>query len=87
MQSLATGVVSNTRSREISVTVAENDYIYYCLPSRLGTATFNSGLGEGGFVVVANTQSLSNTSSYVEDYRIYRSTYPLQAGTYTITVT
>lgn len=68
-----TKVLSETKGRTITVDAAtETDYIYYCIPSRLGTISFNVGGFEGGFTKV-NTIEFTNTFGYTESYDIYRS--------------
>ena len=89
VQQLSTGVLTNTKTRTFTevISAGQARYIYYCLPTRLGTVTFSTGLGEGGFIIVTNILSLTNAATYVENYRIYRSENLLGSGTYEITVT
>lgn len=47
-------------------------YIYYCLPTRMGSCTFSVGGFTGGFSLV-KTISFTNASGYTENYYIYRS--------------
>lgn len=47
-------------------------YIYYCLPTRMGTCTFKVGGFEGGFGLVS-TLTFENAYGYKESYYIYRS--------------
>lgn len=65
-------VLSNNKNREITVTANESEYIYYCIPSRLGTPTFIVNGFSGGFTKV-NTLAYTNDNGYSENYDIYRS--------------
>ena len=71
IQSL-TKVLSDTRVRDFTVTANAGEYIFYCIPSRLGTPTFSVGGFEGGFDLLKNI-SYTNPSGYEEDYAVYRS--------------
>ena len=81
IQSL-TKVLSNSKSRDITVDAGADGYIYYCLPSRLGTPVFFVGGFEGGFIL-AKTFSYQNINGYSEEYNVYRSNH---AGLGSITV-
>jgi len=67
-----TKVLSGTKARTISVTAGTGEYIYYAIPSRLGTPIFTVGGFTGGFSKVA-TIAFTNSSGYSENYDIYRS--------------
>ena len=67
-----TKVLSGSKARTITVNAGEGQYIYYCLPSRLGTPAFNVGGFDGGFKKVAAI-SFTNASGYSEDYDIWKS--------------
>lgn len=67
-----TKVLSDTRARTISVTAGDGEFIYYCIPTRLGTPTFTVNGFSGGFTKVA-TLSYTNPSGYTESYDIYKS--------------
>lgn len=67
-----TKVLSGTKARTITVNAGANQYIYYCLPSRLGTPSFNVGGFDGGFTKVI-TISFTNSSGYTESYDIWKS--------------
>ena len=71
IQSL-TKVLSDTRVRDFTVTANTGEYIFYCIPSRLGTPTFFVGGFEGGFDLLKNI-AYTNPSGYEEDYAVYRS--------------
>ena len=69
------GLTKNLRSSKLSsfsVNAASSQYIYYCLPKRMGTCAFKVGGFDGGFSLV-KTISFTNASGYTEDYYIYRS--------------
>jgi len=71
-----TKVLSDTKERNITVDAKnEDEYIYYCIPSRLGVPTFNVGGFDGGFEKMA-TIPFTNSNGYTEDYDIYRSDNP-----------
>ena len=67
-----TKTLSDSRSRTITVTAGAEDYIYYCVPSRLGNCTFSVGGFTGGFSKVT-TISVTNTHGYSENYDIWKS--------------
>ena len=79
-----TKVLSDTRGRTVSVTAGEGEYIYYALPTRLGTPTFTIGGFSGGVAKVA-TITFTNPSGYAESYDIYRSDNA-NLGTLSITI-
>lgn len=65
-------VLSNTKTRTITVDAGTAEYIVYAIPSRLGNVTFYVGGFEGGFENPVE-QILTNASGYHEAYKIYRS--------------
>lgn len=67
-----TKILSNSKGRTVNVNATSGQYIYYCLPSRLGVPTFNVGGFEGGFELVS-TISFTNIYGYTENYDIYKS--------------
>ena len=67
-----TKILSDSKSRTITVNAVTREYIYYCLPSRLGTPNFNVGGFDGGFDKV-KTISFTNSDGYTENYDIYKS--------------
>lgn len=79
-----TKVLSDTKARSITVSAGENEFIYYCIPSRLGVPTFFVGGFEGGFDKVS-TISFTNSSNYSENYDIYKSSNS-NLGNTTITI-
>lgn len=68
-----TKVLSDSKARTITVNALAEEYIFYCIPSRLGTPNFNVGGFDGGFNKV-NTISFTNSDNYTENYDIYKST-------------
>ena len=60
-------------------------YIYYAVPTRLGTVSFKVGGFEGGFES-PETVSVTNSSNYTENYYVYRSTNKITGST-TVDVT
>jgi hypothetical protein len=68
-----TSVLSNNPARTITVDAGAGEYIIYAIPARLGDVAFYVGGFEGGFEDPVE-QILSNSSGYVETYKIYRST-------------
>lgn len=75
IKSLQNKVLSGSRARSITVNAGEGEYIYYAIPSRLGTASFNVGGFDGGLEKVS-TIMFTNSNRYSEQYDIYRSDNP-----------
>lgn len=67
-----TKVLSDSKARTITVNAGTGEYIYYCLPSRLGIPNFNVGGFDGGFNKVA-TVNFTNSDNFSENYDIYKS--------------
>ena len=67
-----TKVLSDSKARTITVNAGTGEYIYYCLPTRLGNTNFNVGGFDGGFDKV-ETVSFTNSDGYTENYDIYKS--------------
>lgn len=65
--------LTSTRVRSITVNATDGQYVWYCLPIRLGSCKFTVGGFEGGFDLVATTD-FTNASGYTESYYVYRST-------------
>lgn len=65
--------LSDNRKRTITVDCNEGQYIYYCLPTRLGTPSFSVGGFSGGFDKVS-TILFENNSGFTENYDIWKST-------------
>ena len=66
-------VLSNDKTRTITVNADSGEYIIYAIPARLGDVTFFVGGFEGGFEDPVEMM-LVNESGYQETYKIYRST-------------
>ena len=64
--------LSNSKDRTITVNAGAGEYIFYCIPSRLGACSFNVGGFDGGFSKVA-TVNFTNSDNYQENYDIYKS--------------
>lgn len=62
----------STKRPSFTVNASAGEYIYYCLPTRLGTCAFTVGGFTGGFSLM-DTISFTNASGYTEDYYVYRS--------------
>lgn len=65
--------LSNSKSRSVNANCGQDQYIYYCLPSRLGSCTFFVGGFEGGFTKTKTIQ-FRNSFGYIENYDVYKST-------------
>ena len=61
--------LSNSKNRTITVNAGAGEYIFYCIPSRLGACSFNVGGFDGGFSKVA-TVNFTNSDKYAEKYEI-----------------
>lgn len=68
-----TKTLRSTKLASFTANAGAGQYIYYCLPTRMGTCTFTVGGFEGGFDL-AGTINFENASGYKENYYIYRST-------------
>ena len=86
--------LTSSKVSSFSVTAGEGEYIYYCLPTRIGKCVFTVGILSGGFTLVefvkddgskAETIDFTNESGYTEPYYIYRS-YNQNLGTQTVKV-
>ena len=53
-----TKTLSDSKARTITVNAGTGEYIYYCLPTRLGVPSFNVGGFDGGFKKVATINFL-----------------------------
>ena len=65
-------VLRSSKLTSFSESAGGNEYIYYCLPKRMGTCSFKVGGFDGGFTLV-DTIAFTNAFGYTEDYFIYRS--------------
>ena len=68
--------LSNSRVKTFTETPS-SQYIYYVYPTRLGAASFATGLGSGGFEAPVTISNFTNGSGYQEDFYVYRSTQSL----------
>ena len=64
--------LNESRAKTFTVNCGNNQHIFYCIPSRLGTPVFTVGGFSGGFYKV-NTIQFSNDFGYVESYDIWKS--------------
>ena len=76
--------LSNKKVDSFVTTAGEEQYIYYCLPTSMGTCSFSVGGFTGGITLV-DTIEFTNQHGHQEQYYIYRSDYP-NLGTRTILV-
>ena len=67
-----TKTLRDSKLTSFSADAGSGQYIYYCLPTRLGACNFTVNGFTGGFTLVA-TISFPNVSGYSENYYIYRS--------------
>lgn len=79
---LSKGLQGN-KNKTFTVNAAAGQHIFYALPARHGTCTFNVGGFDGGFTKVSTIQ-FTNASGYAESYDIYKS---VNAGLGNTTVT
>lgn len=77
-------VVSNQKSRDITVNSGAGKYIIYAVPARLGQCVFSFGGIEGGFNNPV-LQEIINSHGYREQYYIYKSVNS-NLGTTTISI-
>lgn len=64
--------LQSTKTKTFNIASQDNDYIWYALPSRYGTPTFNVGGFDGGFTR-KEILDYTNPSGYTEEYWVYRS--------------
>lgn len=69
---LQSKVLSDTRSRKINVNAGQGQYIYYCVPSRLGNCRFVVNGFEGGFN--KTTVEFKNPQGFTENYDVWKTT-------------
>lgn len=75
VNALASKALTKTKARTITVNAAGSKYIWYAIPSRLGTPVFTVGGFEGGFSL-ASTLQVTNDAGYEEEYKVYKSDNP-----------
>lgn len=76
--------LASSRNGTFNVNAGTNEYIYFCIPTKWGTPTFNVGGFDGGFFKVAEI-NFTNKSGYTEPYSIWRSDN-LSLGSQSVTV-
>ena len=85
VMSLATKTLATSRTNSgVKYNAGEGQYLWYCVPTRLGACTFTdveTGLGAG--LALAATIDVTNASGYTESYYVYKSDY---AGLGSLTV-
>ena len=64
--------LSGSKAKTFTVNAGANQHIYYAVPKRLGTVSFNVGGFDGGFSLLTEV-SFQNASGYTEDYYVYKS--------------
>lgn len=64
--------LQSSKAKTFDVTTGSGQYIWYAIPSRYGTPSFNVGGFDGGFSKIT-TLSYTNPSGYTENYDVYRS--------------
>ena len=67
--------LSNKKVSSFTATAGDEQYIYYCLPTSMGTCSFSVGGFTGGITLV-DTIEFTNQYEHKEQYYIYRSDYP-----------
>lgn len=68
-----TKTLSDTKGRTFTTNCGAGQYIYYCLPKRLGDCAFKVGGFDGGFNKMSDFE-FTNESGFKEVYAIYKST-------------
>lgn len=76
--------LQSSRAKTFTVTAGEEQYIYYCVPTKYGACNFNVGGFDGGFALI-DTISFTNALGHTEDYYIYKSDN-VNLGTTTVKV-
>ena len=76
--------LASSKNGTFNVNAGTNEYIYFCIPTKWGTPTFNVGGFDGGFFKVAEI-NFTNNSGHTEPYSIWRSDN-LSLGSQSVTV-
>ena len=76
--------LASSKNGTFNVNAGTNEYIYFCIPIKWGTPTFNVGGFDGGFFKVAEI-NFTNNSGHTEPYSIWRSDN-LSLGSQSVTV-
>ena len=75
VMSLSNNPLSSKKVSSFTVTTGDGQYIYYCLPTSMGTCSFKVGGFTGGITLI-DTVEFINEYDHPEMYYIYRSDYP-----------
>lgn len=67
-----TKTLQSSKAKTFTVNAGVGKHIYYIIPSRYGTPVFKVGGFEGGFEKLG-TVNFTNSSSYAENYDVYKS--------------
>lgn len=62
----------SSKLTSFNVNAGAGQYIYYCLPKRMGACVFTVGVLSGGFTLQSEG-NFTNASGYTETYYVYRS--------------
>lgn len=81
---LETHTLKSNKTTTFTTNAANNEYIWFCLPSSYGLPRFFVGGFEGGFYKI-NTITHTNSSGYTQNYDIWRSDFP-NLGTTTVVI-
>ncbi len=81
-----TGILSSSLANTFSVTAGASQKIYFACRAVYGTPTFTVGGFSGGFNLVSNTISVTNTHGFTENYELWESTN-VNLGATTVVVT
>lgn len=76
--------LASSKNGTFNVNAGTNEYIYFCIPIKWGTPTFNVGGFDGGFFKIAEI-NFTNNSGHTEPYSIWRSDNP-SLGSQSVTV-
>ena len=64
--------LQSSKAKTFDCTTGSGQYVWYALPTRYGTPSFNVGGFDGGFSKVSTIQ-FKNASGYTESYDVYKS--------------
>ncbi len=67
-----TKALQSSKAKTFDCTTGSGQYIWYAIPTRYGTPSFNVGGFDGGFSKVSTIQ-FTNASGYTESYEVYKS--------------
>ncbi|MFR5749416.1 MAG: hypothetical protein ACLUD4_10880 [Thomasclavelia spiroformis] len=67
-----TKTLQSSKAKTFTVNAGAGKHIYYIIPTRYGTPVFKVGGFEGGFEKLG-TVNFTNSSSYAENYDVYKS--------------